>query len=132
MASRKRPDSPQMGLLLGLPTPERLQIKISPKTLCGHEANDIEPAAETKVRLVPIDETIDEVTVTLGEGHRPYVVSYVRFNGTHFGSMSLTLPQLKQLIERASALLDTIAIDLDELDDYNAENELHEDEREPE
>jgi hypothetical protein len=117
-----------MGLLIGLPTPEPCAIKVGPRALSGSEANDVDlPCPPVKLRTA--HELIDGVTVSLLEtGDRPYVVSYTRFNGTHYGSMCLDLKQLKQLIQKASALIGTIAVDLDELDDHNYIEENDEDE----
>ncbi len=130
MASRKRPDSPQMGLLIPLHTPvKEMPEPLKITALHGPPENDDEPECPP-VRLRTVTLCTDDVDVTedtTSTSPNNYIISYMRHNGTHYGSMCLSLNQLKQMVAKAATLLGTVAVDLDALDDYNESNDEHED-----
>ncbi len=128
MAGRKRPpDASQAGFLGLLPEPPpRAPLTIA--QLHAPPSNDDEPQCPP-VHLRTVEQSVDTLEVVEEPGMaRPYVISYVRFNGTHFGSMCLTLDQLKQLIYKASELIGVVAVNLDEFDDQQPEWEMDSDE----
>ncbi len=128
MAGRKRPpDASQTGFLGLLPEPPpRTPLTIA--QLHAPPSNDDEPPCPS-VRIKTVQQIDDTIEVVEEPNMtRPYVVSYRRFNGTHFGSMCLTLYQLKQLVYKASSLIGGVAVNLDEFDDQQPEWEVDSDE----
>ncbi len=74
---------------------------------------EIEPAKFCQAALARVNSGVD--VSEQAENASPYVISYARHGGAHFGSMCLTRDQLYHVVQLASELL---GIELVEFDDY--------------
>lgn len=72
-----------------------------------------------ETNIVEVKFTEDEISVHKQDNDKlPYVISFTRNNGTTYGSMCLTMNQLKQMIDRGAELLGMVYVSLEEYDDY--------------
>lgn len=118
MATRKIRHEGQLGRIASDPVPDA-PVSLSSEIVgpAGAPANYQlpEPISAKHGRSIGKDGIwVEEIPSLLHN----YTISYVRYNGAHFGSMCVSEEQLRQIVMQASKLLGDIAVHLTDYDDY--------------